>query len=102
MSKTTPQVQEYWLPGVGLSRNVVLTNIQYFLGPSATVRPYIYQVCPAKYCTSAVAERNPTGARRLPHRWGAVDAGKCTEEHPNLFTSRQLTPHSITSSKSTI
>ncbi|KGO72995.1 hypothetical protein PITC_062230 [Penicillium italicum] len=37
-------VQQYWLPGYGLSRHIVLGNIHYFLGPSATVRPYIYQV----------------------------------------------------------
>jgi len=40
---TSAQVQEYWLPGFSLSRNIVLSNIQYFLGPSATVRPYTYQ-----------------------------------------------------------
>lgn len=39
-----PRVQEYWLPGYGLSRQIVLRHIQYFLGPSATVRPYSYQV----------------------------------------------------------
>ncbi|KAL2222897.1 hypothetical protein M432DRAFT_586881 [Thermoascus aurantiacus ATCC 26904] len=38
-----PRVQEYWLPGYGLSRQIVLRHIQYFLGPSATVRPYSYQ-----------------------------------------------------------
>ncbi|KAL4795520.1 hypothetical protein BDV19DRAFT_166321 [Aspergillus venezuelensis] len=38
------QVQQYWLPGYGLSRQIVLGQIQYFLGPSATVRPYTYQV----------------------------------------------------------
>ncbi|KKK26273.1 hypothetical protein ARAM_003056 [Aspergillus rambellii] len=37
------QVQQYWLPGYGLSRHIVLGQIQYFLGPSATVRPYAYQ-----------------------------------------------------------
>ncbi|KAL4952776.1 hypothetical protein BDW69DRAFT_195398 [Aspergillus filifer] len=36
-------VQQYWLPGYGLSRQIVLGQIQYFLGPSATVRPYTYQ-----------------------------------------------------------
>ncbi|KAJ5793617.1 hypothetical protein N7457_000216 [Penicillium paradoxum] len=36
-------VQQYWLPGYGLSRHIVLGQIQYFLGPSATVRPYTYQ-----------------------------------------------------------
>ncbi|KAL2835628.1 hypothetical protein BJY01DRAFT_238714 [Aspergillus pseudoustus] len=37
------QVQQYWLPGYGLSRQIVLGQIQFFLGPSATVRPYTYQ-----------------------------------------------------------
>ncbi|KAI2817637.1 hypothetical protein CBS63078_5437 [Aspergillus niger] len=37
------QVQQYWLPGYGLSRHIVLGHIQYFLGPSASVRPYSYQ-----------------------------------------------------------
>lgn len=37
------QVQPYWLPGYGLSRHIVLGHIQYFLGPSASVRPYTYQ-----------------------------------------------------------
>lgn len=38
------RVQQYWLPGYGLSRHIVLGHIQYFLGPSASVRPYSYQV----------------------------------------------------------
>ncbi|WEW55164.1 hypothetical protein PRK78_000593 [Emydomyces testavorans] len=37
------QPQEYWLPGYGLSRHIVLSKIQYFLGPTAAVRPYSYQ-----------------------------------------------------------
>ncbi|KAJ5561424.1 hypothetical protein N7461_000185 [Penicillium sp. DV-2018c] len=36
-------VQQYWLPGYCLSRHIVLGHIHYFLGPSATVRPYSYQ-----------------------------------------------------------
>jgi hypothetical protein len=38
------RVQQYWLPGYGLSRHIVLGHIHYFLGPSASVRPYTYQV----------------------------------------------------------
>ncbi|EEP82588.1 predicted protein [Uncinocarpus reesii 1704] len=37
------QPQEYWLPGYGLSRHIVLSKMQYFLGPTASVRPYSYQ-----------------------------------------------------------
>ncbi|KAJ9636163.1 hypothetical protein H2204_005435 [Knufia peltigerae] len=34
---------DYWLPGYGLSRHIVLRQMQYHLGPTATVRPYSYQ-----------------------------------------------------------
>ncbi|KAH8692654.1 hypothetical protein BGW36DRAFT_23992 [Talaromyces proteolyticus] len=37
------QEQQYWLPGFGLSRHIVLGHIQYFLGPNASVRPFTYQ-----------------------------------------------------------
>ncbi|OJJ51585.1 hypothetical protein ASPZODRAFT_12400 [Penicilliopsis zonata CBS 506.65] len=30
------RVQEYWLPGYGLSRHIVLGHIRFFLGPSAS------------------------------------------------------------------
>lgn len=36
--------QQYWLPGFGLSRHIVLGHIQYFLGPNASARPFTYQV----------------------------------------------------------
>ncbi|ODH25864.1 hypothetical protein ACO22_05020 [Paracoccidioides brasiliensis] len=35
--------QQYWLPGYGLSRHIVLSQIQYFLGPTSSARPYSYQ-----------------------------------------------------------
>lgn len=31
------------MPGYGLSRQVVFTHIPYYLGPSASVRPFSYQ-----------------------------------------------------------
>ncbi|EHY58596.1 hypothetical protein ABEF95_003951 [Exophiala dermatitidis] len=42
MPQPVASTQEYWLPGYGLSRHIVLRQLQYFLGPSATVRPYSY------------------------------------------------------------
>lgn len=42
-AKVAP-IQEYWLPGYGLSKHIVITQIQYFLGPSTSVRQYQYQV----------------------------------------------------------
>lgn len=43
MSNTMCDTQQYWLPGFGLSRHIVLGQIQYFLGPNASVRPYTFQ-----------------------------------------------------------
>ncbi|KAJ5493124.1 hypothetical protein N7539_001870 [Penicillium diatomitis] len=40
----SPGHQQYWLPGYGLSRHIVLGQIHCFLGPSASARPYSYQV----------------------------------------------------------
>ncbi|KEF62638.1 uncharacterized protein A1O9_00611 [Exophiala aquamarina CBS 119918] len=40
MPQTAGPDGEYWLPGYQLSRHIVLRQLQYFLGPSATVRPY--------------------------------------------------------------
>ncbi|KAK2812501.1 hypothetical protein FQN49_008369 [Arthroderma sp. PD_2] len=34
--------EQYWLPGYELSRQVVLSNIHIFLGPTASARPYTY------------------------------------------------------------
>ncbi|KAF7507320.1 hypothetical protein GJ744_010754 [Endocarpon pusillum] len=43
MAQPNTHTQEYFLPGFGLSRQIVIGHIQYFLGPSARVRPYRYQ-----------------------------------------------------------
>jgi hypothetical protein len=44
MSSTPSSDMEYWLPGYQLSRQIVLRQLAYFLGPSAKVRPYSYLV----------------------------------------------------------
>lgn len=33
----------YFVPGYGISRHVIFTNIHYYLGPYASVRPFSYQ-----------------------------------------------------------
>ena len=43
MAQQNTQIQEYWLPGFMLSRHIVLGQLQYFLGPTARVRPFSYQ-----------------------------------------------------------
>ncbi|KIY03164.1 uncharacterized protein Z520_01631 [Fonsecaea multimorphosa CBS 102226] len=43
MPQPTSPSRDYWISGYGLSRHIVLRQLQYFLGPSATVRPYSYR-----------------------------------------------------------
>lgn len=35
---------DYFVPGYGISRRVIQTEIQCHCGPEATARPYVYQV----------------------------------------------------------
>ena len=46
---TTSKVplNEYFLDGEGIDRQVLQSSICRFLGPEATSRPYEHQVCPA-------------------------------------------------------
>ncbi|KAI9048763.1 hypothetical protein LZ554_007594 [Drepanopeziza brunnea f. sp. 'monogermtubi'] len=33
----------YWIPNLDISKKVITQELQYFLGPDATVRPYTYE-----------------------------------------------------------
>ena len=35
--------KQYFVPGYLISRNIICSHIQFFLGPYASVRPYSYQ-----------------------------------------------------------
>lgn len=37
-------LESHWIPGYGISRPVLQSNICYYLGPEAFVRPYVHQV----------------------------------------------------------
>ena len=43
-SSSGHQYNQYFVPGFGISRHIIFGHIQYYLGPSASVRPYSYQV----------------------------------------------------------
>lgn len=38
-------LNSYFLPGYGISRAVIQSEIRYHCGPDAIVRPYTHQVC---------------------------------------------------------
>ncbi len=40
-SKSSPK-NEYFVPGYGISRQVIVEHIQLFLGPGSSARPYSY------------------------------------------------------------
>ena len=37
------QLRRYFVPGFGISRNIIFSHIHLYLGPSASVRPYSFQ-----------------------------------------------------------
>ena len=43
MSSYPQEYRPYFVPGYGISRHIIFSHIQYYLGPSATVRPYSYR-----------------------------------------------------------
>ena len=43
MSRDGTTFISYFVPGYMISRQVMLNNVNYFLGPQATVRPFTYQ-----------------------------------------------------------
>ena len=42
-SSYSQEYQSYFVPGYGISRHIIFSHIQYYLGPYATVRPYQFR-----------------------------------------------------------
>ena len=40
---SSQEYQSYFVPGYGISRHIIFSHIQYYLGPYATVRPYQFR-----------------------------------------------------------
>lgn len=40
---SSQEFPSYFVPGYGISRHIIFSHIQYYLGPHATVRPYQYR-----------------------------------------------------------
>ena len=42
-SSSGSEPNRYFVPGYGISRHIIFSHIQFYLGPYASVRPYSYQ-----------------------------------------------------------
>ncbi|OGE48118.1 hypothetical protein PENARI_c032G00477 [Penicillium arizonense] len=71
--------QQYWLPGYGLSRHIVLGHIHYFLGPTASVRPYSYQEQIDDLATMS-REYERQEAARMAHNNGTATSSPGTDK----------------------
>jgi len=60
-------MNKYWISGQGIHKKVIVTELQYYLGPEAIVRPYTREV-PILYNREIVSLclTWPAGRRRLP------------------------------------
>jgi hypothetical protein len=36
---------QYWIPNIDINKKVIIKEIQYYLGPESTARPYTRDVC---------------------------------------------------------
>jgi hypothetical protein len=43
MSQSYDSYRQYFVPGWAISRHIIFSHIQFYLGPYATVRPYQYR-----------------------------------------------------------
>jgi hypothetical protein len=44
MSSSSSEMNKYWIPHLDIHRKVITQELQYYLGPDATVRPYTREV----------------------------------------------------------
>ena len=65
------ELEQYFLPGWGISRNILFSHIHFFLGPHASVRPYSYQgregylvITPGPPLTEVRTSRRANSTRR--------------------------------------
>jgi hypothetical protein len=43
---TSVEKNRYWIPNLDINKKVITQEIQYYLGPESTVRPYTREVGP--------------------------------------------------------
>lgn len=44
MASGAREKTRYWIPNLEINKKVITQEIQYYLGPESTVRPYTYEV----------------------------------------------------------
>ena len=64
-SITGNELKQYFVPGWGISRNILFSHIHFFLGPHASVRPYSYQ---GREGYLVITPGPPLTEVRTPHR----------------------------------
>ena len=69
MSSSSPPMNKYWIPHLDIHKKVITAELQLYLGPQATVRPYTKDVCrlPRLFDFQTCSPRPTIGRRRLPH-----------------------------------
>ena len=87
-SMTGNELKQYFLPGWGISRNILFSHIHFFLGPHASVRPYSYQgregylvITPGPPLTEVRTSRRANSTRRhslesISNPWSTAEANR--------------------------
>ena len=56
---SSSSMNKYWIPHLDIHKKVITQELQFYLGPQATVRPYTREVRAAPIPTSKLADSLP-------------------------------------------
>lgn len=60
---SSSEMNQYWYSNVDIHRKVITQDLQYYLGPQATVRPYTFEVRDSKKCDRYYLTADPSSFR---------------------------------------
>ena len=78
-SKRSTEYSTYFLPGIGISRQVILSRYQLHLGPSATIRPFSYQQREGYMITNPGKPLTQVSRQMSDQKEACADLGRSTE-----------------------
>ena len=70
-------MNKYWIPHLDIHKKVITQELQYYLGPEATVRPYTREVWRCVPEKTSLADKATIGRRRLLDNHAGTMPDRC-------------------------
>jgi hypothetical protein len=77
----------YWIPNLDINKKVITQEIQYYLGPESTVRPYTREVRDRNPSSPLTSHAHPKPGRgRIPHHYPGRVLDRCELQQISMST----------------